>query len=95
MDVCTREILEQIIDDALLEVREPHEVILNMVRELVDQIPYDYIKSDVCLEYIGKKISQTDFALDKNHLLSTARSSDGAFRDEIVAILEQVLEHIP
>lgn len=91
----TKELLEDVVDEVLLEKGEPHEVLARLVARLVEMLPMDFIKKGESIDYIATKARESILSLtDRKKLTETVDSITSSQREEIVIVLNEIFEKV-
>lgn len=98
MDIqeCAMEILQEIVDDTLLTVGQPHDVLAKMVASLVEQLPMEFLNKTESISFVAEKFKNfaSDTKLDMKKLVESVESITSVQREEMAIILDQILKDV-
>lgn len=91
---CTYELIDEVIDEILLIMREPHEVMAKIIVNLVLHIPIDHLMKRSSLLHIIDKIRTSLPEIEKDVLVESVLSIDSTQAEEIKTLLNGILEEV-
>lgn len=91
------ELLEEIIDTALLAADEPAASLVKMASSLVESVPMDYLMTNESLAIVEKKVSQKlglSSELSREKVMEELSKMSSESKFEIMEILDIILERV-